>query len=286
MCTLANPKFDVSKNIAAIRDVSRQTQPSSSRISASTSSSECSFGLVPEESSVFVDPIDTIRGKVEQTVAELFRISAAIRSAGMSYRYTKAANFVERQDGVNITQRFKEGVELLLRYKKPSISNYMVKRLVETICLRQRELAFSRRKRMSQSDKEMKEEPVKSHGVASLPPRSTAGYSRQGNSCSATSKLALTAIDATRGKTAQPDTVQSTVYSATYVPTTVFTHTKPVNTLMTRPQWCTIDDSLTNLPLPPKVGEKLELECPYCAIPLNRETFQGPSWRYDTIYSF
>jgi hypothetical protein len=223
---------------------------------------------------------------VEQTVAELFRISAAIRSAGMSYRHTKAANFVEWQDGVDLTHRFREGVELLLRHKKPSPSDYMVKRLVETVCLRQRELAYSRRKRMGRGGKQATEESIKSHGVASLPPRSTAGYSRQGGSGSTTSMVTRTAKGESGGKTAQPNRVESTIYTATYVPTTVFPQKKPVRTLITRPQWRTIDDSLTNLPLPPEVGESLEFECPYCVIPFERAKFQASSWRYDMIYSF
>ncbi|QYS93020.1 hypothetical protein H0G86_000411 [Trichoderma simmonsii] len=220
-----------------------------------------------------------MREKVEQALSELFRISAAIRSAGMSYRHTKAANFVEWQDGVNLTQKFREGVELLLQYKKPSPIDYMAKRLIETVCLRQRELAYSRRKRAGRSGKEAKEESFKSHSLASLPPRSTAGYSRQGGSGSTPSRLAHTAIGAFRGKTAHHDAVQSTVYTATYVPTTVFPQTKPMKSLMIRPQWSTIDDSLTNLPLPPEVGKNLEFECPYCGIPLARAIFQGPAWR-------
>ncbi|KAL6819770.1 hypothetical protein V8C40DRAFT_276341 [Trichoderma camerunense] len=265
ICTLADPI--AGRAIAAVEDTSSQTQLPSSHASTSASSSECSFGQAPETSPVVADPIDTMREKVEQALSELFRISAAIRSAGMSYRHTKAANFVEWQDGVNLTQKFREGIELLLRYKKPSPIDYMVKRLIETVCLRQRELAYSRRKRVGRGGKEAKEESFKSHSLASLPPRSTAGYSRQGGSGSTPSRLAHTAI------------VQSTVYTATYVPTTVFPQTKPVKSLMIRPQWSTIDDSLTNLPLPPEVGENLEFECPHCGIPLARAIFQGPAWR-------
>ncbi|UKZ68828.1 uncharacterized protein TrAtP1_009848 [Trichoderma atroviride] len=224
-----------------------------------------------------------MRGKVEQTVAELFRISAAIRSAGMSYRHTEAANFVEWQDGMNITQRFKEDVELLLRCKKPSPSDYMVKRLVETICLRQRELAYSRRKRMDRSGKDAMEDSIESHDMVSLPPRSTAGYPRQGGSGSTTSKATRTAIGGSSGKAAQPNIKKSTIYTATHVPTTIFPRTKPMESLTTRPQWRTIDDSLTNLPLPPNVGERLEVECPYCFIPFERAKFEASSWRYDMI---
>lgn len=196
----------------------------------------------------------------------------------MSYRHTKAANFVEWQDGVNLTQKFKEGVELLLRYKKPCPSDYMVKRLVETICLRQRELAYTRRKRISSIGKKGTEDSI------NLPPRSTAGYPRQGSG-STTSKVTRT-TGAMRGETAQPHRVQSTIYSATYVPTTNFPQLKPRKTLITRPQQRTIDETLPNLPLPPEVGERPEFECPYCAIPFERAKFQGSSWRYDIMYSF
>ncbi|KAK1236878.1 hypothetical protein MKX08_007826 [Trichoderma sp. CBMAI-0020] len=290
ICTLidpeSDPKFDAGGTITVIQDAGRQTQPPSSPKSASTSSSECSFGLAPEKSSVVTDPIEAMRGKVEHTVAELLRISAAIRSAGMSYRHTKAANFVEWQDGINLTQRFKEDVELLLRYKKPSPSGYMVKRLVETICLRQRELAYSHHKRMDRGGKDATEDSINSHGMASLPPRSTAGYPQQGGSGSTTSKVAHTALASSRGKAAQPNTNQSTIYTATYVPTTVFPQTKPIEPSTTRLQWRTIDDSLTNLPLPPNVGERLQFKSPYCFIMFERAKFEGPSWRTHVLEDF
>lgn len=226
-----------------------------------------------------------MRGKVERVLSELFSIYryAAIHSVEMSDRLIEAANFVERQDGVDLTKVFREGVELFLRHKKPSPSDDMVKRLIITICLRQQELAYSRLKKGTRSEKEAKEESVKSH---SLPPRSTAGYSRQGGPGPAASKIARTATGALCRKTAQHDAVPSTVYTAAHVPTRVFPQTKPVKTLMTRPKWSTIDDSLTDLPLPPEVGERLELECPYCGIPLTRAIFQGSAWRYGIIYSF
>lgn len=223
---------------------------------------------------------------MEKALSGLSRIPGEIRFAEMSYIPSKAAKFVEWQDDVNLTERFREGVELFLRHKKPSPSYYMVKRLIMTICLRQRELAFSRSKSVSQSEKEAEEESAKFHGVASQPPRSTAGYSRQGGSSSTTSKIPRTAIGVLRGKTAQHDAVQSTVYTAAYVPSTGFPQLKPVKTLMTRSQGCSVDDSLTNLPPPPDVGEKLEFECPYCGIPFERAMFQGLSWRYDMTYYF
>ncbi|KAL7956350.1 hypothetical protein V8C34DRAFT_306623 [Trichoderma compactum] len=276
ICTLVDPT--PGRATAAVEDASRQNQPPSSHASASTGrSSGASVNLAPETSSVAEAPVDEMRGRVEEALSDLFRFSAAICSAGVSHRLIKAAGFVEWQDDVNLTKRFREGVELLFRHKKPSPSDYMVKRLILTMWLRQRELAYSRRKRVGRSEKEVKDESFKSHSVASLPPRFTAGYSRHGGSGSTTPKLAYTAVGASRGKTAHPNTVQSTVYSATYVPSAGFPQTQPVKTSTTRTQWSTIDDSLTNLPPPPDAGETLEFECPYCGIPFKGAMFQGLS---------
>ncbi|KAL6790718.1 hypothetical protein J3E68DRAFT_442970 [Trichoderma sp. SZMC 28012] len=60
------------------------SQPLPSHASTSASSSECSFGQAPETSSVVADPIDKMREGVEQTLSDLFRISAAIRSTERS----------------------------------------------------------------------------------------------------------------------------------------------------------------------------------------------------------
>ena len=212
-----------------------QSETLSSRMSStsSTSSSACSIGPVSGRAFAVTDPVVTLQTNVEQTIDKLFRLSAIIRSAGMSYRYAKAANFVEYENEVNLTQKFREGVELLFKHKHPPPCSYMVRRLVESICLRQRQLAYSQRQ-----------------------------------------------------KGGRQNAVQSTVYTATYVPTEVSFPTRPIAPSAATQKFSKIDDALGNLPPSPQIPPKPELECPYCAIPFERAKFEGSAWRYYMIYSF
>lgn len=219
----------------------------------------------------------TRQANVEQTIDRLFRISAAIRSAGMSYRYAKAANFVEYEKDVNLTRKFREGVELLFKHKRPSPCSYMVKRLIESICLRQRELAYSQHQKGEQSTK-------KSQGVASLPPPSKSAYMRLGGSVSTISKSNRAAILREKGES--HNLAPSAAYSATYVPTEVSFPMRPVAPRAASQKFSAIDDSLDNLPPPPEKPQQPELECPYCAIPFEIATFEGPAWRYYIVYFF
>ena len=121
------------------------------------------------------DPVETSKSGTEDTITKLFRLSALIRSAGMSYRYQKAENYVQRENGVNITQNFRDGIKLLLKHKKPPLDNFMSKRLLETICLRQRQMAYSKRCKLVSST-----EPTQNvSGIEKahiIPPRSESDY--------------------------------------------------------------------------------------------------------------
>lgn len=242
---------------------------------SSTSSSTCSISPAIDQTDSASDPVATFQANVEQTIERLFRLSAVIRSAGMSYRYAKAANFVEYEKEVNLTQKFREGVELLFKHKSPSPCAYMVKRLVESICLRQRELAYSLRPKTEQKTGQ---ETTKSHGVASLPPPSKSAYLRRGAPVSTVSKSRGAALLHEKEELHNP--VPSAVYTATRVPTEVSSRARQLAPREASQKFDTIDDALDNLPPPPASAQKLEIECPYCAIPFEKAKFEGSAWRY------
>jgi len=272
----------------ATRDDREQAEPLSSILSsksstASTSSSECSIDPVFDRTSV-TNTVDTLQAGVEQTIDKLFRLSAVIRSAGMSYRYEKAANYVEYENGVNLTQKFREGVEMLFKHKRPSPCRYMVKRLIETLCVRQRELAYSQRSREVQSGRLTDKSFVKSQGVTGIPLRAESIDIRRSGTASATPKFNRTAT--LNDKRGRQNAAQSTVYTATYLPTDVSIRTRPVASRVPLQEFKTIDDALSNLPPPPKTFQKAQLECPYCAIPHEKAKFEGSAWRYYMIYQF
>lgn len=202
----------------------------------------------------------------------------------MSNRYEKAANFVEWDQGVNLTQKFKSGIELLLKHRRPSPENYMVKRLIESICLRQRELAYSQRHKRGYSGRATDKKHIASEGVVSLPPPSMSVSTRQAPAVSTTAKFNQTNM--TREKVIPKNPIPSMTYTATHVPTEFAFSERPAALLeLRRREFNSIDDALSNLPPEPAIPEKLECECPYCAVPLEREKFQGSSWRYSTMTS-
>lgn len=250
--------------------------------SPSTSSSACSIGptLGQEVASRVAsrDPVATFQANVERTIDRLFRLSAVIRSAGMSYRYGKAANFVEYEKEVNLTRKFREGVELLFKHKRPSPCSYMVKRLIESICLRQRELAYSQHCKRGQ---QVGQGTMKSQGVASLPPPSKSAYMRQGGSFSSASKSSGAVSLHEKGELHNP--VPPAVTTVTHVPTAVSLPVRLVAPSVASQRLGTIDVTLSNLPPPPATPQNPVFECPYCAIPLEIEKFEGSAWRYYII---
>lgn len=231
------------------------------------------------------------QANVEQTIDRLFRLSAVIRSAGMSYRYAKAANFIKYEHQVNVTRKFREGVELLFKHKHPSPCDYMVKRLIESICSRQRELAYSQHYKRGPGGRKTVQETVQSGGVVSLPRPSQSAYMRQGGQGGSVSMVPESRRVAIWREKGEPHRLApSAVYSATYVPTNVSSSSSRVRPVAPRaaPQnFGTIDAALRNLPPSPKTPrQQPELECPFCAIPFGRTKFDGPAWRYHTLHLF
>ncbi|KAF7537672.1 hypothetical protein G7054_g3545 [Neopestalotiopsis clavispora] len=183
----------------------------------STDSSECSIVIPPAGPSIVLsDPIEVAKRGAEDTITKLFRLSAIIRSAGMSYRWQKADNYVEKENGVDITQKFRDGIKLLLKYKRPPLKEFISKRLLESICLRQRRIAYSLRHKLIPSTDPSQVFKTPEHVAA---------------------KVVLQALG-------------------------------------------TIDDSLDTLPPPPAApGKSKEFVCPFCAIPLEKASYQDSSWR-------
>lgn len=190
---------------------------------------------------------------VEQTIDRLFRLSAVIRSAGMSFPYAKAANFFEYEHEVNLTRKFREGVELLFKHKRSSPCSYMVKRLVESICLRQQELAYSQHCKRGPSGRKAAQETIQSGGVVSLSRSSKSAYMPQGG-------------------------------SVPMIPAEI--SVRPVVPRAASQKFSKIDDALSNLPPPPEKPQQPELECPFCAFPFESSMFVGSAWRYHALYLF
>jgi hypothetical protein len=88
------------------------------------------------------------RYAIEETLDQLFRLTAFVRKAAIRNRYLKAAKFqevirLENGEILNVTKEFKEGIRILINSRHPCASQKLRDRLVETISLRQKQLSYS-----------------------------------------------------------------------------------------------------------------------------------------------
>lgn len=233
------------------------------------------------ESDATVDLVAGVQHDAEDTITKLFRLSAVIRSAGMSYRYEKAQNFVEWENGVNVTTKFRDGVKLLLKHKRPQPLEYMANRLLESICLRQKQVAYSQRYKRVKGAKRVEEQSKPAQGPA-LPPRSESAFTTRRTVTSSVSRTQSGAAGPSRAApSGRGRGAPSAVYTATHVPATVSaTMTRFSTPRLAQQEFSNIDDSLDMLPPPPSpAGRSTEFECPFCAVPLEARTYQGAAWR-------
>ncbi|KAL2855689.1 hypothetical protein BJX68DRAFT_264043 [Aspergillus pseudodeflectus] len=86
---------------------------------------------------------------VSDTLEELFRLSRAVRRSGILRRFVKIESYIEfDENGVNLTDEFRKGVERLIEYRlrHSPASQVLQARVVNTICLRQQHFAYLRDK--------------------------------------------------------------------------------------------------------------------------------------------
>jgi hypothetical protein len=262
----------------------------------STHSSSSSSDSQDDEPSEPQTIMVTLQNYVEETISELFRLSAAIRSAGMNNRYAKAAKYVEYKDGVNMTLKFRESLaELLDSFMSPtnymnerlvetiSPTNYMKERLVETISLRQRQLAFIQKQKQGRAKGHEHPKADESGSRKPVPSRSASAYGRQSSSVPSSPSTSSSNVTPSHGRESRPRKRNlATNISATVV---------GPNVLLGKPQagpgiaagiFHGIDESLKNIPLPPQCIKPTDkqIECPHCAIIMDVEMLRGKNWTY------
>jgi hypothetical protein len=131
------------------RPPSLQPDSSSSSSISSSCSSPSASSAIPEAGPVFSarqTVLSKTQNAVEETLDRLFRLSAMIRKAAIHNRHAKAATFVEFDaDGGNLTTVFKSLATQIVKHVFPHANEDLRERLAETISLRQRQFAYSRR---------------------------------------------------------------------------------------------------------------------------------------------
>jgi hypothetical protein len=172
---------------------------------------------------------------------------------------------------VNLTEEFRKGTERLIefRLKSSNASQDLQKRIVDTICLRQKHFSYLRAKKA-------KNTPInKNANNPQSVPKSTLGstFSVTGSLSPSTAKKTPRKLPQRPGPglsilskatTVQPDRITK-AYSV-----------KPVNDTQDRDVICSDAD----LPPPPKApGHLKEFECPYCFLACSAEELSGERWK-------
>lgn len=113
--------------------------------SSSSSSSSTIFASLVEGR----DAASKEKFAVEETLDQLFQLTAFIRKSGIQDRYAKASKSedIDQLTGVNLTEKFREGIEAIVNYRYHKASETLRRRLVETITLRQRQFSYSQRQK-------------------------------------------------------------------------------------------------------------------------------------------
>ncbi|KAL2785822.1 hypothetical protein BJX66DRAFT_342728 [Aspergillus keveii] len=204
---------------------------------------------------------------VSDTLEDLFRLSRAIRRSGILRRFVKIESYIEfDENGVNLTDEFRKGVERLLvfRLKDSPASQILRERVVNTICLRQQHFASLRAKWENGTVQPAANSP------APVQPRSSLGatFSVRGSIASSPSpdkkKERVSIPTIMTATTAQPERVKlaRSIKSAVSVEHEEFE--------------CNEED----LPLPPKVPpDAAEYECPFCYMVCSSSEFWGERWK-------
>ncbi|KAJ6016171.1 hypothetical protein N7540_010762 [Penicillium herquei] len=213
---------------------------------------------------------------VEAILDQLFRFSRAVRRSGILHRLVKIANHIEYDaDGVNLTATFQAGISRLVEYylKGCSASGELSERLVETICLRQRNFSYLKAQRESRSSKKPTERPAQAASRA----RSTL-----------TSSFSITMPVSTTTRKMKPIKLDPIIELRRPVMTATTAQVDHVpidhsiqSSIGTDQQQRDTEEDALELPRPPEIPFGLkEWECPYCLIVCPVKEFKPENWTY------
>ncbi|KAK4083055.1 hypothetical protein Purlil1_10999 [Purpureocillium lilacinum] len=205
---------------------------------------------------------------------QLFRFTRAVRRSGALKRFVRAADYFElvEIDGivVNLTLKFREGVQAYLDMMFKSTSQELRGRLLETICLRQQNFAYLRSKRKK--------------GSSHVAPRRSASQtgSRLGSAFSTTGR---STNQSQRSAQHQPasDRKRDDKAKRRAAPASATTfNTNALPTIdgptLDKPE---ADYALEDLPRRPKIlpaTRHKEVECPYCLLACDHTEFTDAGW--------
>ncbi|KAJ5741665.1 hypothetical protein N7533_011074 [Penicillium manginii] len=213
----------------------------------------------------------TAAPNVEDTLDQLFRFSRAVRRSGMLHRLVKIANHTEYgPDGVNLTSKFHMATSRIIDHylKGCNASQELRERLVDTICLRQRNFSYLKSQKKTRSVPMQVSEQLPSGARSTFAPSfsvmtpvTRTGHKEKSIQFKPRLDLRRSLLTAT---TAQID----------HVPLD-----RSIQSSIAAPQ-PDVSDEDPELPRPPVVpfGRK-EWECPYCLVVCPVKEFRPENWR-------
>lgn len=145
--------FSVMRDSACLKTINAAYPRISSLEEDTSFPSSCPLRSLP--STMFVSLVEDgdVASKekfaVEETLDQLFQLTAFIRTSGIQHRYAKASKFedIDRLTGVNLTEKFREGIEAIVKHRYHNASETLRRRLVEIVTLRQRQFSCSQKQR-------------------------------------------------------------------------------------------------------------------------------------------
>lgn len=252
--TLTNLNFSDTQNTTATRTTSSSSTPRQTEESESLTGSS------------------TVASNVEDTLDQLFRFSRAVRRSGMLHRLVKIANHTEYgPDGVNLTSKFHMATGKIIDHylKGCTASQELRKRLVDTICLRQRNFSYLKSQKKNRST--TIQVPEK------LPSRVSSTFVRS---------FSVIAPITTTGQKEKPlklkprldlDLGRSLMTATTaQIDQVLLDHSIQSSMGASQPE---VSDEDLELPRPPDFPHgRTEWECPYCLVVCSVKEFGADNW--------
>ncbi len=204
-----------------------------------------------------------LQSDIEESMDQLFKLSGLLQEDEMNGKCAAGWDHAEYRNGVNLTAQFQDRIANLFASKKPPLAKYMSTRLVKATNTRQRQLSFLQKCKRDRAETSMRRGPrsrAPGKPVSPLLSRSTP-QSRY--------------VQLRRAMPAQ---------FPRYTPAEVRRDVLPSSGQQMKRLGAAsvgnIDKSLKNFPPPTSINDSTarQIECPYCTVVLDRDSFQGQNW--------
>ncbi|CAI7673710.1 unnamed protein product [Penicillium pancosmium] len=225
----------------------------------------------PRQTERSLAEVSIVASNVEDTLDQLFRFSRAVRRSGMLHRLVKIANHTEYgPDGVNLTSEFHMATSRIVDHylKGCTASQELRERLVDTICLRQRNFSYLKSQKSNRS--------ATIQAPAQLPSRARSTFVP---SFSVTTPVKTTEQKEKPVKFKPRMDLRRSLMTATTAQLDKVPLDRSIQSSSNDPQSDVAGEDL-DLPRAPNLSfGRGEWECPYCLVVCPANEFQSQNWK-------